>query len=94
VTVHICGNTTNRLDKIPESGADIMSVDYKVNLSEARRILGGKLAFEGVEAASRECIKQAGEGGGYILMPGCDIPPSVPIENVKAMVEAAHGYLE
>ena len=109
VTVHICGNTTNRLDKIPESGADIMSVDYKVNLSEARRILGGKLAFsgnmnpvaimqketvEGVAAASRGCIRRAGAGGGYILMPGCDIPPSVPIENVKAMVEAARGYLE
>jgi len=45
VTVHICGNTTNRLDRIPETGAQIMSMDYKVNLAEARRILGGKIAF-------------------------------------------------
>jgi uroporphyrinogen decarboxylase len=107
VLVHICGNTTNRLDRIPETGAQIMSVDYKVSLSDARRILGGKIAFagnlnpvavlqketvQGVAAASREAIGKAGVNGGYLLMPGCDIPPSVPIENVKTMVETAHAF--
>ena len=47
VIVHICGNTTNRLDRIPETGAQIMSVDYKVALSDVRRILDGKIAFAG-----------------------------------------------
>jgi uroporphyrinogen decarboxylase len=104
VVVHICGNTTNRLDKIPESGAQIMSLDYKVDLSDARRILDGKIAFagnmnpvaimqketpSGVENAVRESIEKAGNRAGYIVMPGCDIPPSVPIENVKAMVDTA-----
>jgi len=107
LTVHICGNTTNRLDQIPLTGADIMSVDYKVDLSEARRILGGKIAFagnmnpveimqketpQGVAAACREAIAKAGISGGYILMPGCDIPPNVPIENVRSMVETAHEF--
>ena len=107
LTVHICGNTTNRLDQLPLAGADIMSVDYKVDLSEARRILGGHIAFagnmnpvavmqketaEGVAAATREAIAKAGTAPGYIVMPGCDIPPSVPIENVQAMVEAAHAH--
>jgi uroporphyrinogen decarboxylase len=107
VTVHICGNTTNRLDRIPEAGAQIMSVDYKVSLTDARRILDGKIAFagnlnpvtimqketvQGVAAASRDAIGKAGATGGYILMPGCDIPPSVPIKNVKTMVETAHAY--
>jgi len=107
VTIHICGNTTNRLDLIPSAGAQIMSMDYKVNLSDARRILGGKIAFagnlnpvaimqkqtpEGVAAAGREAIAKAGTAGGYILMPGCDIPPSVPFENVRTMVETAHAY--
>ena len=107
VTVHICGNTTNRLDRIPEAGAQIMSVDYKVDLANARRTLGGRIAFAGnlnpvtimqkettagVAAASREAIGKAGIGGGYVLMPGCDIPPSVPIENVRTMVETARSY--
>jgi uroporphyrinogen decarboxylase len=107
VTVHICGNTTNRLDRIPEAGAHIMSVDYKVSLSDARRILDGKIAFAGnlnpvaimqketaagVAAASRDAIAKAGAAPGYVLMPGCDIPPSVPIENVRSMVETAREY--
>jgi uroporphyrinogen decarboxylase len=107
VTVHICGNTTNRLDRIPEAGAQVMSVDYKVDLASARRTLGGRIAFAGnlnpvtimqkettagVAAASREAIGKAGIAGGYVLMPGCDIPPSVPIENVKTMVETARSY--
>jgi uroporphyrinogen decarboxylase len=107
VIVHICGNTTNRLDLIPEAGAQIMSVDYKVDLSDARRGLGGRIAFAGnmnpvavmqkqtaagVAAACRDAIGRAGIAGGYILMPGCDIPPSVPIENVRSMVETAHAH--
>jgi len=107
VLVHICGNTTNRLDRIPETGAQIMSIDYKVKLADARNILGGKIAFsgnlnpvailqketaEGVTAASIDAIQKAGGTTGYLLMPGCDIPPSVPFENVKAMVDAAHAH--
>jgi uroporphyrinogen decarboxylase len=85
-----------------------MSFDYKVNLADARRILGGHIAFagnmnpvvvmqkqtpEGVAASCAQCIEQAsGKAGGYIVMPGCDIPPSVPLANVKAMVQAAHHY--
>ena len=107
VLVHICGNTTNRLHAIPSSGAQIMSVDYKVPLTDVRTILGGKIAFagnmnpvaimqrqtpEGVAEACRTCIAQAGSGAGYLLMPGCDIPPSVPLENIQAMVATAHAH--
>ena len=103
--MHICGDTTNRLDRIPEAGAQIMSVDSKVDLGAARRTLVGKIAVagnmnpvsvmqsqtpDGVAAACRECIQKADSAPGYILMPGCDIPPSVPLENIKAMVAAAH----
>lgn len=107
LVVHICGNTTNRLDLIPSSGANIMSVDYKVDLSKARSLLDGKIAFagnmnpvavmqketpQGVAEACRQSIAKAQASAGYLLMPGCDIPPSVPIENVRAMVETAHEY--
>jgi uroporphyrinogen decarboxylase len=105
VLVHICGDTTGRLDQIPGTGANIMSVDYKVDLARARENLGGKIALagnlnpvavmqastpEGVAEACRACIRAAGPQPGYVLMPGCDIPPSVPVENVRAMVAAAH----
>lgn len=105
--VHICGNISNRLDLITEIGADIISVDYKVDLGYARTTVGSVMAFAGnmdpvtvmldlkpdeVARACEECINRAGKGSGYILMPGCDIPPNVPLENLRAMVAVAHNY--
>lgn len=103
--LHICGNTSKILEYIPLTGADLYSFDYKVPVSEAAKILGGKIAFAGqlnpvsvmlegtpeeVYRASADCIKAAGNTKGYILMPGCDLPPKTKVENVLAMVKAAH----
>jgi uroporphyrinogen decarboxylase len=105
--LHICGNITNRLDLMPELGVDVLSVDYKVDLKNVREALGNKIAFAGnvnpadvlqqgtpeaVIAASRQCIADAGKESSFILMPGCDIPPSVPLENIRAFFEAASTY--
>ncbi|MDR3671072.1 MAG: uroporphyrinogen decarboxylase family protein [Holophaga sp.] len=102
--VHICGDITDRLDLIPTTGAGILSMDYKVDLTRAAEVLQGKLAFagnmnpvaimqsetpEGVAAACRACIQSAGPESSHILMPGCDIPPGVPLENIRAMVDTA-----
>ena len=104
--VHICGDVTDRLDLIPTTGAGILSVDYKVDLARAAATLAGKMAFagnmnpvavmqaldpEGVTRACRACIEQAGPESSHILMPGCDIPPGVPLENIRAMVDTAWG---
>jgi uroporphyrinogen decarboxylase len=98
--LHICGNITDRLDLLNGIGTEFVSVDYKVDLAKCRKIFNGKTAFagnmnpvavmqretpEGVEAACRACIAAAGPGPGYMLMPGCDIPPTTPAENIKVM---------
>ncbi len=100
--LHICGNITNRLDLIPGCGADVLSVDYKVDLVRVREAVGSKIAFAGnvnpvavlevatpeeVVAVSRECIETVGLEGNFILMPGCDLSPGVPQENIKALIE-------
>ncbi len=102
--LHICGNITNRLDLIPPIGVDVLSVDYKVDLKQVKSAVGTKIAFAGnvnpadilqqatpeaVIAASRQCIADAGDDGNFILMPGCDIPPSVPLQNIRAFFRAA-----
>lgn len=108
VLIHICGNTTNRLNRIVETGAHIMSVDYKVNLSDARKYLDRSVVLAGnlnpvaimqketpeeVAKASHEAYEKAisAKNGDFLLMPGCDIPPSVPIENIRAMIETARS---
>lgn len=105
--LHICGNTTDRLDLFLESGTDCISLDHKTDIKKAREVLGGKICFAGnidpvevllrgtVEEVQRACIDvidAAAGDGGFILMPGCDIPPTVPIENIRAFVEAAWQY--
>jgi len=103
--LHICGKTTRYLDLIPGTGADVFSVDYKVDLAAVQKAIGAKMAFAGnvnpagvlvngtpaeVGAAARECIERAGKDSNFILMPGCDLSPSVPLANIQAMIETAH----
>ncbi|MDR2343832.1 MAG: uroporphyrinogen decarboxylase family protein [Spirochaetaceae bacterium] len=98
--LHICGNINGVLDLLNGIGAELVSVDYKVDLGRCREVFGGKTAFagnmnpvavmqkespEGVEKACLACIAAAGAGGGYLVMPGCDIPPATPACNIKAM---------
>lgn len=101
--LHICGNTTDKLHLIAQTGADCFSLDYKVNLAKAKEVLGGKMCIAGnvdpvaylyngtpesVAEASAKCLADAAAGGGYILTSGCDLPPTVKLENIQAMLRA------
>uniref|UniRef100_A0A7C3EZB9 Uroporphyrinogen decarboxylase (URO-D) domain-containing protein n=1 Tax=Candidatus Methanomethylicus mesodigestus TaxID=1867258 RepID=A0A7C3EZB9_9CREN len=98
--LHICGNTTDRLDSILEISPDLMSVDTKVDLANAK-ILDKRVALMGnvntsnlllkkpteIIAEAKECISKAGRIG-YALGAGCDIPIGSPLENVRALWDA------
>jgi len=105
--VHICGNTTDRLDLFPISGASCISLDHKTDIVKAKEILHGKMCFAGnidpvnimlqgkVDDVERECkrvIETAGTDGGFVLMPGCDIPPTVPYENIQKFIQVAREW--
>jgi len=105
--VHICGNTTDRLDLFPQTGASCISLDHKTDIAKAKEILHGKMCFAGnvdpvntmlqgsvqdVEDSCKHVIQTAGTDGGFILMPGCDIPPTVPYENIQKLIEVARGW--
>ncbi|MFW9936478.1 MAG: uroporphyrinogen decarboxylase family protein [Candidatus Thorarchaeota archaeon] len=45
-----------------------------------------------VDEAVRSCIKNAGEGGGYILSPCTDITNSCKLDNIFAMISANKKY--
>jgi uroporphyrinogen decarboxylase len=82
------------------SGADVLSVDWRTDLGEARRALGDRVALQGnvdpnillgpVEAireAAREAVEKTG-GVGHILNLGHGILPTTPVQNARAFVEA------
>jgi uroporphyrinogen decarboxylase len=100
--LHICGNTTDKLESIAETGASCFSLDYKVNLAEAKAKIGGKIALAGnvdpvsvlnqkgpddVRQAAQACIEAASTGGGFILTSGCDLPPTISMDNLRAMLD-------
>jgi uroporphyrinogen decarboxylase len=105
--VHICGNTTDRLDLFPQTGASCISLDHKTDIAKAKEILHGKMCFAGnvdpvnimlqgtvqnVDDTCRNIIQTAGTDGGFILMPGCDIPPTVPYENIRKFIQVAREW--
>jgi uroporphyrinogen decarboxylase len=105
--LHICGDISRLLPVLPQCESDVISFDYKVSLSAARENLNGKMAFAGkldpvgvlltgspdeIRAITKSYIEEAGDGGGYIVMPGCDLAPATPIENIQAMTETALNY--
>ena len=105
--LHICGNTTDRLDLYPRTGAHCISLDHKTDMTRAKEVLHGSICFAGnvdpvkvllegtvqdVENACRKVIGKVGTHGGFILMPGCDIPPGVPYENIRAFMRVAREY--
>lgn len=97
VKLHICGNIKNHIEHMASSGADIIDVDWMVPLAEARELVGPNITLcgnfdpagvllqgscEDVAKAARQCIKAGGDK--FILMPGCEVPPATPEQNIRA----------
>jgi uroporphyrinogen decarboxylase len=108
---HICGNATAIVPQMVDTGAAVLELDYKVDLPAVKRfcqghttILGpvdpsGVMALGTPEQVTEHCkhaIEVLAPGGGFILGPGCGLPPTTPPANIHAMVEAArrHGRYE
>jgi len=106
-SLHICGNTIPILERMVDTGARIIELDYKVDLKFAKDMVGERVCIQGnidpvsiflngkpsdVERKARECIEKAAKGGGFILSSGDEVPLNAPFENVKAMVSAAKKY--
>ncbi|HUK65698.1 MAG TPA: uroporphyrinogen decarboxylase [Anaeromyxobacteraceae bacterium] len=86
-------------------GYDVLSLDWRVSLAEARRELP-HLALQGnldatlllgpretLLARCGRLLEAVGHEPGYIFNLGHGIQPETPPENVEALVEAVHGFL-
>jgi len=104
VRLHICGNTRHHLEGMGRLGCEIVDLDWKVPLSQAREAMGPDQVLlgnidpvqvlrngtpESVTHGLEECYEQAGPR--YVVGAGCEIPRDTPPENVHAMGEFARG---
>lgn len=106
--LHICGDTRKILPLMAKTGADILEIDSKVNMAEAKELTEGRVALMGnldpttvlfqgtpdlIRREAESCMRSCSAlSGGFILGSGCEVVPKSPPENMKAFVETAHGF--
>ena len=91
------------LDMMVQSGADVVSLDWRINIAEARERIGKKVALQGnldpcalyappekIRTEVRRILEGYGTGPGHIFNLGHGILPDIPVTHAKAMVDAVH----
>jgi [methyl-Co(III) methanol-specific corrinoid protein]:coenzyme M methyltransferase len=91
----VCGNVTNSLHLLADTGADAISIDQTVDLKVARTALKDTLLFgnldpvetifNGDPAQVREAAIRVREMGVDALWPGCDLVIETPIANIRSI---------
>jgi len=101
--IYFVGECAGLLEEIKTCGADVISIDWRINLNDAIERLGSNFAVQGnldpcalfmpkskiVDRVSN-ILRQASSARGHIFNLGHGILPETPVENVAAMVEIVH----
>ncbi|MHC1755512.1 MAG: methylcobamide:CoM methyltransferase MtaA [Methanosarcina sp.] len=101
--LHMCGDATAVLDPVADSGFEAISIEEKVGVSFAKRIVGNRARLIGNVSPSDTLLtkgpeevmieaKACLEDGIDILAPGCGLAPHTPLENIKALFRARDEY--
>ncbi len=89
-----------KLDEIASAGADVIGLDWTMDLGSVREKIGNKVALQGnldptvlyaskekIHSEVRRVLSSYGKGSGHIFNLGHGILPDVDPENAKALVE-------
>jgi [methyl-Co(III) methanol-specific corrinoid protein]:coenzyme M methyltransferase len=101
--LHICGKTNDIAPFMMEAGPTAISVEQKNDVAETRKKLGNdalifgnydpyNVLVAGTTQLVRETIKKCIDDGVSAVWPGCDIWPTVPGENILAMMDEVKKY--
>jgi uroporphyrinogen decarboxylase len=104
--IHFGTNTATLLEAMTEAGGEVIGVDWRIPIGHARRIVGPDYALQGnldpalllapkplLLERVRAILSEADAGAGYIFNLGHGVLPPTPMENVEAVIETVHGYL-
>lgn len=103
--LHICGNTSRIVADMADSHADIVDIDWMVNIDKAAEAFNNQVALlgnfdpvvvmlqstpENVYNAVTDCLKRGGPRA--FSGAGCEIPDATPHENMHAQTQALIDY--
>ncbi|MFI5251081.1 MAG: uroporphyrinogen decarboxylase [Bacteroidota bacterium] len=96
-----CKDCGHSLNKISDSGCNVVGLDWTIDLAEARRQIGDKTALQGnldptilyahpdrIRSEVKSILAKYGKGSGHIFNLGHGILPDIPVDNVKELVKA------
>jgi len=97
-------NGAHLLDDSVESGVDVLSLDWRVDLADAARRHGQRVALQGnmdpsvlaappekIAAMVRDLARDAAPAKGYVANLGHGCLPGTPVEGVRAFTEAVRS---
>jgi uroporphyrinogen decarboxylase len=97
-------NGSHLFDAMVDSGADVLSLDWRVDIGKAARAVGDRASLQGnldpcalaktrdqIFAAVREIAEAASPARGHILNLGHGCLPETPVEGVRAFTAAARA---
>ena len=95
------------LEAMAGTGCDALGLDWTINIGEARRRVGDRVALQGnldpavlhaspevIRAETRRILDDFGPGSGHIMNLGHGITPEVDPENARVFVETVAEYGE
>jgi uroporphyrinogen decarboxylase len=105
--IHFGTGTAGLLEAMQEAGADVLGIDWRVDLDSARERVGSMTPIQGnldpvallgpwpeLKARADEVLAQAAGRPGHIFNLGHGILPQTPVDNVRRLVEHVHAYGE
>jgi len=103
--IHFGTGTAGLLEAMVEAGGDVLGVDWRVDLREARRRIGDAAPVQGnldpvallapwpeLRARADEVLAQAGSRPGHVFNLGHGILPETPVDNVRRLVDHVHEH--
>ena len=104
-TIHFSLGTSTLLEEMEQIGTHVLSLDWKIDIGEARERLGPTRAVQGnldpfalflppkeLETTVLKMLDKGSRWPGYIFNLGHGVHRKTPMENVKRLVEIVHSY--
>ncbi len=103
--IYFALNNAHVLDAISGIDAEVVGMDWRVDLAEASRRLGGRHAVQGnldpcvllsdaetIRERARRILASGAAAPGHVFNLGHGILPDTPVENAQALVRAVHEW--
>ncbi len=103
--IYFVNDCAGILKEVKKTGADVMGVDWRIDIADAIKKIGKKIVVQGnldpcalflpaekIEERVKDILWKGEAAKGHIFNLGHGVLPQTPVENVIALVEAVHTF--